>query len=93
MLFKDLIDLMMRHFPNSNVDGGLSLVVPDVHIDPSLHQDPGQLPLAHSGCDVESGVTILVLAGDLTPRTDQDPGHSGMTISCCCVKWTVAILK
>ena len=84
---------MMQHFPDSNVDCSLSLIVPDVHIDPSLHQDPRQLPLAHGGCDVEGCVSILVLAGDFAPGTDQDPCDPSVSVSRCCVKRTVSVLK
>ena len=80
-------------FPESNLCCRLPLVVPDVDVQPGLHQDPGELPFAHGGRDVEGRVSVLVLLGHPALGTDQDPRGPRVAVPCGRVERTVAKLK
>ena len=88
-----MIGAERHNFPQSNLRGRLALVVPDVDVQPGLHQDPGQLPFAHGGRDVEGRVPVLVLLGDPALGAQQDPRHPGVAVPGGRVEGTVAKLK
>ena len=88
-----MIGAERHNFPQSNLRGRLALVVPDVDVQPGLHQDPGQLPFAHGGRDVEGRVPVLVLLGDPTLGAQQDPRHPGVAVPGGRVEGAVAELK
>ena len=92
-IVKQLIGAERQIFPESNLCCRLPLVVPDVDVQPGLHQDPGELPFAHGGRDVEGRVSVLVLLGHPALGTDQDPRGPRVAVPGGRVERTVDKLK
>ena len=83
----------MQWFPDGNIYGSFSLIVPDTDANPGLRQDPRQLPLAHGGGDVEGRVSVLVLSGHSTLGADQDPRHPRVSVPGRCVERSISVLQ
>ena len=58
-IIPEYVDNLRKILPDGDVGGGLGLLVPQLGLGAALHQDLGQLPPSHRGCDVQSRVSIL----------------------------------
>ena len=88
-----VVGWLMQWFPDGNIYGSFSLIVPDTDVNPGLGQDPRQLPLAHGGGDVEGRVSVLVLSGHSTLGADQDPRHPRVSVPGRRVERSISVLQ